>query len=71
MKDEEIWKLSEVFNILILRQPDFVEITSDPIPDQYPELISLQEELAPIWDNTKNVKKFLQQSLGLKESKGV
>ena len=70
-KNGEIWRLSEVFNILILKEPDFVEITSDPKPDQYPELISLQEELAPIWDNTKNVKKFLQQSLGLKESKGV
>jgi hypothetical protein len=65
IKSDDVWRLSEAFNILILREQDFVEITNDSEPKPYPELIKLTNELAPIWEKTKTVKIFLEQSLKL------
>lgn len=61
IKGEEIWKISEVFNILILKQPDFVEITNDPEPSAYPDLAELQQRLDPIWESAKNIETFLRE----------
>lgn len=61
MKSEEIWKISEVFNILILKQPDFIEITGDAEPSAYPDLLELQQRLDPIWESSKNIETFLKE----------
>ena len=60
VNSEEVWKLSEIFNILILKQHDFVEVTNDSNPSQYPDLLDLQNKLDPVWQETKNVNSFLQ-----------
>lgn len=61
IKSEEIWKISEVFNILILKQPDFIEITGDAEPSAYPDLLELQQKLDPIWESSKNIETFLKE----------
>ncbi len=66
VNNEEVWKLSEIFNILILKQPDFVEVTNDPNPSQYPDLLGLQNKLDPVWQETKNANSFLQKSLNFR-----
>lgn len=66
INDEKVWKISEVFNTLILKQSDFVEITNDPEPSAYPELINFQQKLDPLWESSKNIEVFLK-ALNLNE----
>lgn len=54
--DESLWKLSEVANYLLLKEKEFIEITSDSQPDLYPDLLYLAYKLAPFWKKHKDVK---------------
>jgi hypothetical protein len=58
-----IWKLSEVFNDVVLRLPEFVEITEQKNPGIYAqtnkELIKNQN----LWKQTRNTKGFIEKYL--------
>ena len=56
--NESLWKLSEVANYLLLKEKEFIEITSDSQPDLYPDLLYLVYKLAPVWKRDKNIEKL-------------
>ena len=63
LQSQKIWKISEVFNGLIMTEPDFTDITNVIIPHQYPNLVNLQEGLQVIWNESKMADKFILSTL--------
>ncbi len=63
LQSQKIWEVSEVFNGLIMAEPDFVDITNVKIPPQYPNLVNIQEELQGIWDESKMADEFILSTL--------
>lgn len=63
IKKEILWQLSEIVNSFVLAEPLFVEITKEPTPPLYRDLIPLAKELLPLWKESKNVPVFLHLSL--------
>lgn len=59
IKKEVLWQLSEIVNSFALAEPVFVEITKEPTPPLYRDLIPLAKELLPLWKKSKNVPRFL------------
>lgn len=59
INDRKIWEISEVFNGLIMREPEFVEITGVLNIMQYPDLAELQIKLTDVWEKNKNARKFI------------
>lgn len=57
--NESLWKLSEVANYLLLKEKEFIEITSDSQPDLYPDLLYLAYKLAPVWGKYKDIGKLV------------
>ena len=63
IKSEKAWKISEVFNGLIMNEPEFVEITGKKDSGQYPNLIQLQKQLQKVWNSNKKADRFLLSTL--------
>lgn len=63
LKDEKLWAISEVFNGLIMEEPEFVKITGIQNPGQYPGLVKMQEELRGVWNKNKKAKDFILLTL--------
>jgi len=60
----KLWELSEIFNVIILNTPTFLNITKRKEEMGYTELIQKQEILMDIWNNVNgDLDKFIRQSL--------
>ena len=58
IKDKKIKQVAEVFNGIIFKEKEFIEVIKKPTP-QYPGLIKLQGELEQVWNKDKNAKSFV------------
>lgn len=62
--DKVIWKLSEIFNDVVLRLPKFVAITDQKDPAFYAETRQELDDAIKLWEETKSVKAFVTKYLG-------
>jgi hypothetical protein len=62
-EDQKLWKISEVFNGLIMGEAEFTQIIDNQMPEQYPDLIKTQEELRGIWNKNKKAESFILSAL--------
>jgi len=62
-QNQKLWNISEVFNGLIMGEPEFIKITGVKIQNQYPDLIKTQEELRKVWNKNKDAKSFILSTL--------
>lgn len=59
-----LWKLSEIFNIIILNEPQYQKILKRPEQLFYPDLKNDLEYIKIVWDKTeKNINIFIKESL--------
>jgi len=58
IKDKKVKQIAEVFNGILFKEKEFVNIVEKPVP-QYPDLINLQGELEQTWNKDKNAKSFV------------
>lgn len=63
IKSKNTWEVSEVFNGLIMQEPEFVEITGTKDPGQYPNLVNLQDQLKGVWGRNKKADKFILSTM--------
>lgn len=63
LQSKKIWEVSEVFNGLIMAEKDLAVITVVKTPNQYPNLINLQNKLRIIWNKSKKADKFILSTL--------
>jgi len=62
--DGPLWKLSEIFNIIMLNEPQYQKILKRPEQLFYPDLKSDLEYIEIVWDKTeKNINIFIKESL--------
>jgi len=61
--EDGIWKLSEIFNDVVLREPDFVEISKQPNPTVYPENEEGLEKFKMMWEQNSTVNTFIKAYL--------
>jgi hypothetical protein len=54
-----IWKLSEIFNDVVIRLPEFVAITGQKDPTYYAETKQELDDAIKLWEETKTVKGFI------------
>jgi len=59
MEEKTIWKLSEIFNDVILRLPEFVAITGQKEPAFYAESEQELNDAIKLWEEVKTVKVFI------------
>ncbi|MFA5776219.1 MAG: hypothetical protein WC988_01550 [Patescibacteria group bacterium] len=57
--EKVIWKLSEIFNDVVLRLPKFVAITGQKDPAFYAETKQELDDAIKLWEETKTVKAFI------------
>lgn len=57
--EDDLWDISEIFNVIILSQPEFVAITSNKSPRVYPNHLKEIPKYTNLWKNSKNVKEFI------------
>jgi hypothetical protein len=55
-----IWKLSEVFNDVVLRLPEFVELTGIKKPEIYAQTQRELKKNTRLWGETNNVEDFVK-----------
>lgn len=60
--ESEIWKLSEIFNIVILSLPEFVDLTNNPNPKPYPKHKDLIPDFKKLWNVENNLDRFLKKA---------
>jgi len=65
LDDKVIWKLSETFNDMVLRLPEFVAITGQKDPGIYAETREELNDAIKLWEETKSVKAFVTKYLVL------
>lgn len=63
IKSQKIWELSEVFNGLIMFEPEFIKITGNNKVEQYPNLINLQKQMDKVWKENKSAINFIRNML--------
>lgn len=63
--ESKIWHLSEIFNIVILKSPQFVDLTRNPEPKPYPEHLHLIPGFEKIWSSSKNINSFIRSSVSI------
>jgi len=63
--DSDIWKLSEIFNIVILETPKFVEITNNPNPKPYKSHEAQIPKFRKLWKDIQNVSEFIERAFTL------
>lgn len=61
MEKKVIWKLSEIFNDVVLRLPEFVAITGQKDPAFYAETQEELNDAIKLWEETKTTKMFIAQ----------
>lgn len=59
--EDLVWKLSEIFNNLVLDSTNFRSLFG--VPGHYPAHSALIEMLKPEWEKRKNLKTFIKRSL--------
>jgi len=62
LKNKYLWKISEIFNDLIMREPEFLEIAQSKSL-QYPALLGMQEKLRSVWNSNKNANNFIKETI--------
>jgi hypothetical protein len=60
-----MWKLSEIFNDVVLRQPNFVKLSKQPEPDTYAETKEELERYMKTWKLSPKVTAFINEYLSL------
>ncbi|MCX6783458.1 MAG: hypothetical protein NT141_00035 [candidate division WWE3 bacterium] len=65
LTEDNLWDVSEIFNVIILSQPEFVAITGNNSPRAYPEHQKEIPKYTDLWKNSKNVTEFIKSSLDL------
>lgn len=58
-----LWKLSEIFNDIILAKPEFTKITGEKKPDIYAETDTELEYYKILWNETVDIDAFLKRTL--------
>lgn len=67
-----LWELSEIFNIIILNQPDFIEITKREELLFYPELKDKLTQIEKVWRDTGvELNDFITKSLAVLDDKAT
>ena len=61
--DRAIWKLSEIFNDVVLRLPEFLAVTGQKNPAIYAETKDELDDAIKLWEETKSVKAFVTKYL--------
>lgn len=61
--EKVIWKLSEIFNDVVLRLPEFAAITGQSNPGIYAETRQELDDAIKLWEETKSVKAFITKYL--------
>lgn len=61
---DEMWKLSEIFNDVILRTLDFVKITTVQRPGIYAQSEEELKKYSKMWEGSKNIDEFLDKYIG-------
>lgn len=61
--ESNVWKLSEIFNVVVLGLSEFVRITGNPKPKSYPNHKDLIPNFTRLWNDTKQVDEFIEKSL--------
>lgn len=61
--DDGMWKLSEIFNDIIFRQPDFVAVTGQPNPNFYAETKEELERFNKMYDPKSGAGVFIKMYL--------
>ena len=61
--EKVVWKLSEIFNDVILRLPEFVSITDQKDPTFYAETEQELNNAIKLWEETKTVRAFVTKYL--------
>lgn len=59
--EKVIWKLSEIFNDVVLRLPEFVAFTGNNDPATYAETREELNGAIKLWEETKTIKVFVAQ----------
>ena len=65
LEEKVIWKLSEIFNDVVLRLPEFIAITGQKDPGIYAETRDELNDAIKLWENTKTVGAFVTKYLVL------
>ncbi|MBD3366266.1 hypothetical protein GF360_02890 [candidate division WWE3 bacterium] len=60
--DSLLWNLSEIFNVVILETPEFVDITGNHKPEPYKKHEDILPDFRDIWKESENVDEFIQRS---------
>jgi hypothetical protein len=61
--EDGMWKLSEIFNDVVLRQPDFVDVTKQSNPAFYAEKKEDLDRYITIWESNPEVNLFVKEYL--------
>lgn len=61
--DSGMWRLSEIFNDVILRTPDFIELISVKEPKIYAQSEEELIKYSQIWNESQNIASFLKKYL--------
>lgn len=60
--ESKIWDFSEIFNIIILQTPQFVEITCTPEPYSYKEHENRIPKIRKLMEKSKNIDDMIKES---------
>ncbi len=65
VSEMQIWKVSEIFNVVVLSFPEFVEVTKNPKPRPYPKHKELIPRFEKLWVEDSHVDSFIRNSFYL------
>ncbi|HOV97455.1 MAG TPA: hypothetical protein PLW49_00350 [bacterium] len=65
ISDSVIWDLSEIFNIVVLERPEFVEITGNPHPRPYEKHETQISKFRKLMKRSKNIDDMIKESFRL------
>ncbi|MCX6783467.1 MAG: hypothetical protein NT141_00080 [candidate division WWE3 bacterium] len=65
LTEDDLWDLSEIFNVIILSRPEFVAITGNSSPRAYRDHLKDIQKYTNLWKNSKDVKGLIKSALDL------
>ncbi len=65
VSESVVWDLSEIFNVVVLERPEFVEITGNYYPKPYEEHETQITKFRELIKNSENVDSFIKASVRL------
>ncbi len=63
LTEDQLWHLSEIFNDIVQREPEFEKIQGYKKNIGYPDHISIHKKYLSIWQRSKNAKLFILNAM--------